>query len=113
MFGDYVSVYDIQRAGEDQATVPIYYESRIARLAFTYPDLTKLDAQFEDVTESEETDRKEKLKTKWAALEAVVGDDDRLELIAADLVEHYEKRLEAMEGKAMVVCMSRRKCVGT
>ncbi len=73
--------------------------------------LPKLDAKFEEITESEEQTKKEKLKTKWAALEALVGDPKRIALIAADLVAHFEKRIEAMDGKAMVVCMSRRICL--
>jgi len=111
VFGDYISIYDIQRAVEDGATVPIYYESRLAKLALDEAERPKIDAEFEEVTEGEEVERKEKLKTKWAQLEAVVGAEKRLKLIAEDLVAHYERRLEAMEGKAMVVCMSRRICV--
>ena len=111
VFGDYISVYDIQRAVADRATVPIYYESRIAKLALNEQELPHLDDEFEELTEGEEEERKQKLKTKWAALEALAGDPKRLKLIAKDLVEHYERRLEAMDGKAMVVCMSRRICV--
>ncbi|MBP9603179.1 MAG: type I restriction endonuclease subunit R, partial [Chromatiaceae bacterium] len=111
VFGNYISIYDIQRAVADQATVPIYYESRISKLALNAAELPSLDAEFEDITEGEELTRKEKLKTKWAALEALVGDPKRIALIAADLVAHFEKRLEAMDGKAMIVCMSRRICV--
>jgi len=111
VFGDYISIYDIQRAVADKATVPIYYESRIAKLGLNASELPKIDAEFDEITEGEELTRKEKLKTKWAALEALVGDPKRIALIAADLVAHFEKRLEAMEGKAMIVCMSRRICV--
>ena len=111
VFGDYISIYDIQRAVADKATVPIYYESRISRLGLNAAELPKLDAEFEEITEGEELTRKEKLKTKWAALEALVGDPKRIALIAADLVAHFEKRVEAMDGKAMIVCMSRRICV--
>jgi len=111
VFGDYISIYDIQRAVADKATVPIYYESRIAKLGLNASELPKLDAEFEEITEGEELTKKEKLKTKWAALEALVGDPKRIALIAADLVAHFEKRTEAMDGKAMVVCMSRRICV--
>jgi len=111
VFGDYISIYDIQRAVADKATVPIYYESRISKLSLNAAELPKLDAEFEEITEGEELTKKEKLKTKWAALEALVGDPKRIALVAADLVAHFEKRLEAMEGKAMVVCMSRRICV--
>jgi type I restriction enzyme R subunit len=111
VFGDYISVYDIQRAVQDGATVPIYYESRLARLALDEAERPKIDFDFEEATEGEEVERKEKLKTKWAQLEAVVGAGKRLGLIAQDIVEHFEKRLEAMDGKAMIVCMSRRICV--
>jgi type I restriction enzyme R subunit len=111
VFGDYISVYDIQRAVQDGATVPIYYESRLAKLALDEAERPKIDPDFEDATEGEEVERKEKLKTKWAQLEAVVGAEKRLKIVARDIVEHFEKRLEAMDGKAMVVCMSRRICV--
>jgi len=111
VFGDYISIYDIQQAVTDGATVPIYYESRLAKLALDELERPKLDADFEEATEGEELQNKEKLKTKWAALEALVGTEKRLALIAEDLVNHFEKRLEAMDGKAMVVCMSRRICV--
>jgi type I restriction enzyme R subunit len=111
VFGDYISVYDIQRAVQDGATVPIYYESRLAKLALDEAERPKIDPGFEEATEGEEVERKEKLKTKWAQLEAVVGAEKRLELVARDIVEHFEKRVEAMDGKAMIVCMSRRICV--
>ena len=111
VFGEYISVYDIQRAVEDKATVPIYYESRLARLALDESERPKIDPGFEEATEGEEVERKEKLKTKWAQLEAVVGAEQRLTLVAQDIVAHFEKRLEAMDGKAMVVCMSRRICI--
>jgi len=111
IFGDYISIYDIQRAVADKATVPIYYESRIAKLALNQAALPKIDEEFDEITEGEEEDKKQKLKSKWAALEALVGDPKRIALVAADLVQHYERRLEAMDGKAMVVCMSRRICV--
>ena len=108
VFGDYISIYDIQRAVADEATKPIYYESRISKLSLNAQALPALDAEFEDITEGEELGHKEKLKTKWAALEALVGDSKRVALVAADLVAHFEKRQEALSGKAMVVCMSRR-----
>ena len=111
VFGDYISVYDIQRAVQDGATVPIYYESRLARLALDEAERPRIDPDFEEATEGEEVERKERLKTKWAQLEAVVGAEKRVRLIARDLVEHFERRLEALDGKAMVVCMSRRICV--
>jgi type I restriction enzyme R subunit len=111
VFGDYISVYDIQRAVADGATVPIYYESRLAKLALREEEKPHLDANFEEVAEGEEVERKEKLKSRWAQLEALAGAEKRLKLIAADLVDHFDKRTEAMEGKGMVVCMSRRICV--
>ena len=117
VFGDHISVYDIQRAVHDRATVPIYYEGRLAKLELKKSEVPRIDPEFEDATEGEEVERKEKLKTKWAQLEAVVGAENRVKVIARDLVEHFEKRAEAMlkqtgdEGKAMVVCMSRRICV--
>jgi type I restriction enzyme R subunit len=111
VFGDYISVYDIQRAVQDGATVPIYYESRLAKLVLDEAERPKIDPDFEEATEGEEVERKEKLKSKWAQLEAVVGAEKRLEIVAQDIVDHFEKRLEAMDGKAMVVCMSRRICV--
>jgi type I restriction enzyme R subunit len=111
VFGDYISIYDIQRAVADQATVPIYYESRIAKLGLNAAALPKIDTEFAEITEAEEETSREKLKTKWAALEALVGDPKRVKLVAADLVQHFERRQEANGGKAMVVCMSRRICV--
>ena len=111
VFGDYISVYDIQRAVIDGATVPIYYESRLARLELQEAEKPKLDPEFEEITEGEEVERKEKLKSKWAQLEAVVGAGKRLGLVARDLVEHFENRLATLDGKAMVVCMSRRICI--
>ena len=111
VFGDYISIYDIQRAVEDKATVPIYYESRLVRLALDVDEKANIDPEFEEATEGEEVERKEKLKTKWAQLEAIVGAETRLKLVARDIVAHFEQRLEALDGKAMVVCMSRRICV--
>jgi type I restriction enzyme R subunit len=111
VFGDYISVYDIQRAVQDGATVPIYYESRLAKLELKETEKPNIDPEFEDITEGEEIDRKEKLKSKWAQLEALVGSDKRVRLVAEDLVQHFEDRLAIMDGKAMVVCMSRRICI--
>ena len=111
VFGDYISIYDIQRAVEDGVTVPIYYESRLAKLALDETERPKIDPDFEEVTEGEEVERKERLKSKWAQFEAIVGAEKRLRLVARDIVEHFEKRLEALDGKAMIVCMSRRICV--
>jgi len=111
VFGDYISVYDIQKAVLDGATVPIYYESRLAKLELIETEKPHIDPDFEEVTEGEEVDRKEKLKSRWAQLEALVGSDKRLALVAADLVRHFEERQETIDGKAMVVCMSRRICI--
>ena len=111
VFGDYISVYDIQRSVEDGATVPIHYESRLARLELDEAKRPTIDPDFEEATEGEEVERKERLKTKWAQLEAVVGAENRVKQIAEDIADHFEQRLEALEGKAMVVCMSRRICV--
>ena len=105
------SIYDIQRSVEDGATVPIYYESRLAKLALEESEKPRIDPEFEEATEGEEVERKERLKIKWAQLEALVGTEKRLKLIAKDIVTHFQKRLEAMDGKAMVVCMSRRICI--
>jgi type I restriction enzyme R subunit len=111
VFGDYVDTYDIHRAVEDGATVTIYYEGRLAKLELKAEEVPRIDPAFEDVTEGEESETKESLKRKWAQLEAMVGTPRRVSLLANDLVSHFEKRLEALEGKAMVVCMSRRICV--
>ena len=108
VFGDYISVYDIGRAVADGATVPIYYESRLAKLELAESERPRIDPDFEEATEGEEVERKERLKSKWAQLEAVVGSEHRLHLVARDLVAHFEDRLDAMDGKAMVVAMSRR-----
>ena len=111
VFGDYISIYDIQRAVQDGATVPIYYESRLAKLALDEREKPNIDPEFEDATEGEEVERREKLKTKWAQLEAVVGAEKRVRQIAEDIVDHFKDRLEVLHGKAMVVCMSRRICI--
>jgi type I restriction enzyme R subunit len=111
VFGDHISVYDIARAVEDGATVPIFYESRLVPLSLDSNERPKIDSDFDEATEGEEIEGKEKLKTKWAALEALVGTEDHLARLAKNFVEHFEARLSAMDGKAMVVCMSRRICV--
>jgi len=111
VFGDYISVYDIQRAVEDHATVPIFYESRLAKLQLEESERPRIDPDFEEATESEEVEKRDRLRTRWARLEAVVGASKRIKLIAKDIIEHFEKRLEAMDGKGMIVCMSRRICV--
>ena len=111
VFGDYISIFDIRRSVEDGATVPIHYESRLAKLELNETERPHIDDEFDEATEGEEIEGKERLKTKWAQLEAVVGTPKRLKLIARDIVDHFENRLGAMDGKAMVVCMSRRICV--
>ena len=111
VFGDYISVYDIRRSVDDKSTVPIYFESRLAKLSLVDAEKPTIDPQFEEVTEGEEVERREKLKTKWAQLEAVVGTEKRVGQIAEDIVTHFDQRLEVLDGKAMVVCMSRRICV--
>jgi len=111
VFGDYIDIYDIEQAVEDGATVRIFYESRLAKLELDESKRPYIDREFEEVTESEEVYRKEKLKSKWARLEAIVGSEKRINLIAKDIIEHFEKREEVLEGKIMIVCMSRRICV--
>jgi type I restriction enzyme, R subunit len=108
VFGDYISIYDIRRAVADGATVPIYYESRLAKLELKASERPKIDPEFEEATEGEEVERVARLRSKWAQLEAIVGTDSRIELVAKDMVEHFETRLSAMDGKAMIVAMSRR-----
>ena len=111
VFGDYISIYDIQQAVDDGATVRIYYESRLAKIELDENEKPHVDPEFEEVTEGEEERHKERLKSKWAQLEALVGTEKRLALVADDIITHFEERLDAMDGKAMVVCMSRRICV--
>jgi type I restriction enzyme R subunit len=111
VFGDYIDIYDISRAVEDGATVPIYYESRLARIELDETEKPKIDAEVADLTEDEAASEQERLKRKWASVEALVGSDKRLALVAADLVKHFEDRAAALDGKAMVVCLSRRICV--
>jgi type I restriction enzyme R subunit len=111
VFGDYIDIYDISRAVEDGATVPIYYESRLARIELDENEKPKIDAEVEDLTEDEAASEQERLKRKWARVEALVGSEKRLTLVAHDLVTHFEDRQTALDGKAMIVCMSRRICV--
>lgn len=108
VFGHYIDVYDISRAVEDGATVPIYYESRLARIELDESEKLKLDAEIEALTEDEAQAEQEKLKARWATIEALVGSEKRLALVAKDLVAHFEDRVAALDGKAMVVSMSRR-----
>ena len=113
VFGEYIDKYDIFRAVEDGATVPIYYENRLARIELVESEKPRIDPEFEEITEGEEETGRQKLRSKWAALEAMVGAEKRIALVAEDLVAHYEARLEVMDGKAMIVCMSRRIAVDT
>jgi type I restriction enzyme R subunit len=111
IFGQYIDIYDISRAVEDGATVPIYYESRLARIVLSEDEKPLIDAEVEALVEDDTLTEAEKAKAKWSTVEALVGSKKRLEQIAADLVTHLEARVDAMNGKAMAVCMSRRICV--
>lgn len=111
IFGDYIDIYDIEQAVNDGATVRIYYESRLAKIELNPDERPKIDPDFEDVTEGEELEEKEKLKSKWARLEAIVGSEKRIKQIAKDIIEHFESRLGILDGKGIIVCMSRRICV--
>ncbi|MEZ5702939.1 MAG: hypothetical protein R3E42_14840 [Burkholderiaceae bacterium] len=112
VFGDYVSIYDIQDAVDDGATVPIFYESRLAKLDVKQAEIDALNAQVDEVFEDEEDVAvREKSKSEWAALEKLVGAGPRLQQVAKDLVEHLETRISVIDGKAMIVCMSREICV--
>nr|WP_181375947.1 type I restriction endonuclease subunit R [Polaromonas sp. H8N]AWD72301.1 type I site-specific restriction-modification system subunit R [Polaromonas sp. H8N] len=111
VFGDYISVYDMQQAKEDGATVAIYYESRLAKLSLKAADLAVLDEEVDELAEDEEESTQAQLKSRWAALAQVVGAEPRIASVAADLVAHFEERGKAQSGKAMVVAMSRDICV--
>lgn len=111
VFGHYIDIYDISRAVEDGATVPIYYESRLARIELDEDEKPRIDAEIEALLEGEDEPSAERTKQKWSTVESLVGSDKRLSLVAADLVQHFEDRVAALHGKAMVVCMSRRICV--
>ncbi len=111
VFGDYISVYDMQQAKEDGATVAIYYESRLAKLGLKEDEMATIDDEVDELAEDEEESQQAKLKTRWAALEKVVGAEPRIARVAADLVAHFEERDKAQHGKAMVVAMSREICV--
>ena len=111
VFGDYIDVYDISRAVEDGATVPIYYESRLARIELDDDERPRIDADVDALLEDEDDETAERSRQKWSTVEALVGSDKRLRLVAEDLVRHFEDRVAALDGKAMVVCMSRRICV--
>lgn len=111
VFGNYIDVYDMTRAVEDEATVKIYYENRVIKLETDDEELKKIDEEFEDITEGQEDNEKEKNKSKWSRLEAVVGSPNRIKKLAEDIVNHYEEKAKTIDGKAMIVCMSRRICV--
>ena len=111
VFGNYVDIYDIQQAVNDHATVPIFYESRLAKVHFEEDEKVKLDEQFEELTEGEELTNRQQLRAKWTRLEAIVGNPNRIKKIAEDLVFHFEQRNAVLDGKAVIVCMSRRICV--
>lgn len=112
VFGDYVSIYDIQDAVDDGATVPIYYESRLAKLDINEAEIEALNEEVEEVIEDEEDiATREQTKSKWAALEKLVGSEPRMEQVGKDLVTHFESRIATMPGKGMIVCMSREICV--
>jgi type I restriction enzyme R subunit len=108
VFGDYIDIYDMKRAVDDGATVPIHYEAQLVKLDLPEEQRSLLDEQFEEITEREEIEGKERLKTRWAQLEVIVGSENRIHAIAEHLVEHFERRRELRDGKGMVVCMSRR-----
>jgi len=111
VFGDYVSIYDIQDAVDDGATVPIYYESRLAKLDINQAQIEQLNDDIEEVFEDEESAAtREAAKTKWAALEKLVGSEPRIKQVAKDIVQHFEARTAAVEGKGMIVAMSREIC---
>lgn len=111
VFGDYIHIYDMQQAKEDGATVAIYYESRLAKLSLKQDELPQIDDDVDELAEDEEEEQQGKLKSKWAALERVVGAEPRIKQVAQDLVAHFDERNKAQQGKAMVVAMSREICV--
>lgn len=111
VFGDYIHVYDMQQAKEDGATVAIYYESRLVKLSLKQEELPHIDDEVEELAEDEEESEQAKLKSRWAALEKVVGSTPRIRQVATDLVAHFEERCQAQEGKGMMVAMSREICV--
>jgi len=108
VFGNYIDIYDIEQSIEDGATVKIYYESRLAKIHLKPDEAAKLDEEVESITEGQDSTASDKAKAKWTQLEAIVGHKERLKTVAADIVKHFEERQEAFEGKAMIVCMSRR-----
>lgn len=111
VFGNYIDIYDIEQAVEDGATVRIYYENRLVKLELKEDEKPHIDPQFDFITEGQEMESQEKLKTKWARMEAIVGSKTRIKQIAWDIVKHFEARYAEQEGKGMIVCMSRRICI--
>ncbi|MEC5271591.1 type I restriction endonuclease subunit R [Caldifermentibacillus hisashii] len=111
VFGNYIDIYDMTRAVEDEATVKIYYENRVIKVETDDEELKKIDDEFEEITEGQEETVREKYKTKWSRLETVVGSPNRIKQLAKDIVEHFEEKQKTIDGKAMIVCMSRRICV--
>lgn len=111
VFGHCIDTYDMTRAVEDEATVKIYYENRIIRLETVDEEIERLDEEFEEVTEGQEDTERQKNMAKWSRIEAIVGSPNRIKRLAEDIVRHYEEKSKAIDGKAMIVCMSRRICV--
>lgn len=111
VFGEYIDIYDMTRAVEDGATVKIYYENRIIKLDTNEDIIEEIDEEFDEITEGQEDNDKEKYKSKWSRLEAIVGAPNRIKKLAEDIVNHYEEKAKTIDGKAMVVCMSRKICV--
>lgn len=111
IFGEYIDIYDMEQSQKDGATVPVYYENRLAKLELNPEETPHIDEEVEELTEDEEEIVQARIKTRWSALEKVVGADPRIKRIAADFIEHFDNRLAAIEGKAMFVCMSREICV--
>ena len=108
VFGDYIDVYDLTQAVTDGATVKVYYEPRLAKVELPAEAHHTLDDAFAEATSGTEEDARERLKTRWARVEAIVGSDKRIAELAADIVAHWEKRREVLAGKCMIVAMSRR-----
>lgn len=111
IFGHTIDTYDMTQAVEDEATVRIYYENRIIKLETDEEELTKIDDEFEEITEGQEEFEKDKNRAKWSRMESIVGSPNRIKKLAEDIVNHYEEKAKSIDGKAMVVCMSRRICV--
>ncbi|NMC34095.1 MAG: type I restriction endonuclease subunit R, partial [Veillonellaceae bacterium] len=111
VFGNYIDIYDIEQAVEDGATVRIYYENRLVKLDLKKEEKPHIDPQFDFITEGQEIESQEKLKSKWARMEAIVGSETRIKQISKDIVKHFEARHLEQDGKGMIVCMSRRICI--